>query len=211
MGVPPTCLPYYVGLHEPLPRPPTPQGQRTLLQIGNKKTSFIVNIKLRHVLPRPVRGDSPCGGCWGCSPQRYLLDVASSRTLTVRPQQGLRRLAQRRAFRSTAFVALPIALSEPQALLVNVRLYIRRKFMEYVIAVYRSRSVSMRAYNFLLSRGVMCSLISTPRSANVGCGLSVKMRVDAYRAYGAALSDAETFVGFFLIKQTMNGQTIVRL
>ncbi len=83
--------------------------------------------------------------------------------------------------------------------------------MEYVIAVYRSRSVSMRAYNFLLSRGVMCSLISTPRSANVGCGLSVKMRVDAYRAYGTALSDAETFVGFFLIKQTMNGQTIVRL
>ena len=127
---------------------PTPQGQRTLLQIGNKKTSFILNVKLRPVLP--------------------LLRVWSES-------------------------------------------YIRRKFMEYVIAVYRSRSVSMRAYNFLLSRGVVCSLISTPRSANVGCGLSVKMRVDAYRAYGAALSDAETFVGFFLIKQTMNGQTIVRL
>lgn len=29
----------------------TPQGQRTLFQIGNKKTSFIVNVKLRHVLP----------------------------------------------------------------------------------------------------------------------------------------------------------------
>ena len=58
-----------------------------------KASNFCCHIVLRHVLPRPVRGDSPCGGCWGCSPQRYLLDVASSRTLTVRPQQGLRRLA----------------------------------------------------------------------------------------------------------------------
>lgn len=83
--------------------------------------------------------------------------------------------------------------------------------MEYVIAVYRSRRISTQAYNFLLSKGAVCALISTPRSANVGCGLSVKMHVDTYRAYRAALSDAETFVGFFLIKQTFNGQTTVRL
>ena len=33
---PPTCRQDIVGLHEPLPRPPTPQGQRTLLQGGDK-------------------------------------------------------------------------------------------------------------------------------------------------------------------------------
>ena len=83
--------------------------------------------------------------------------------------------------------------------------------MEYVIAVYRSRNVSMRAYNFLTSQGVTCALVSTPRNANVGCGLSVKFSKSVLPLYQDALSSAETFVGFFLIKNTYTGNTVVRL
>ena len=83
--------------------------------------------------------------------------------------------------------------------------------MEYIIAVYRSRNVSMRAYNFLSSQGVTCALISTPRSANVGCGLSVKFSKSAFPAVRGVLSSAETFVGFFLVKNTYTGSTLVRI
>ena len=83
--------------------------------------------------------------------------------------------------------------------------------MEYVIAIYRSRNVSMRAYQFLSSQGVTAALISTPRSANVGCGLSVKFAKSALPQVRDALSSAETFVGFFLVKNTYNGSTLSRL
>lgn len=83
--------------------------------------------------------------------------------------------------------------------------------MDYVLAIYRSRNVSMRAYNFLLQNGVTCALVSTPRGANVGCGLSVKMDKNALPSYRAVLSQGETFVGFFLIKQTYSGSTITKI
>ena len=39
-----------------------------------------------HIEPRSLstnlrRAERPCGGCWGCSPQRCLLDAVSNRTL----------------------------------------------------------------------------------------------------------------------------------
>lgn len=83
--------------------------------------------------------------------------------------------------------------------------------MEYVIAVYRSRNVSMRAYNFLLRNGATCALISTPRAANVGCGLSVKFSKSLLPAVRQTLSQGETFVGFFLVRNTMNGATLSRI
>ena len=83
--------------------------------------------------------------------------------------------------------------------------------MDYIIAVYRSRSVSIRAYNFLLSNGVTCALISTPRSANVGCGLSVKFSKDVFPSVRQALARGETFVGFFVVKNTMYGNTVTRI
>lgn len=83
--------------------------------------------------------------------------------------------------------------------------------MEYIIAVYRSRSVSIRAYNFLLQNGITCALISTPRSANVGCGLSVKFSRDVFPHVRQALQNGETFVGFFVVRNTFNGSTVVRI
>ena len=83
--------------------------------------------------------------------------------------------------------------------------------MEYIIAVYRSRSVSIRAYNYLLSNGITCALISTPRSANVGCGLSVKFSKSVFQRVRQALAGGETFVGFFVVKNTMSGTTVARI
>ena len=83
--------------------------------------------------------------------------------------------------------------------------------MEYVIAVYRSRNVSMQAYNYLLKSGVTCALISTPRAANVGCGLSVKFAKQVLPNVRNVLSQGETFVGFFLAKVTYGGVVLSRI
>ncbi len=40
---------------------------------------------------------------------------------------------------------------------------------------FRSRSEAIRFYEALLSYGTTCRIINTPASANVGCGLSVKL------------------------------------
>ena len=39
------------------------------------------HIELRSLSTNLRRAERPCGGCWGCSPQRCVLDAASSRTL----------------------------------------------------------------------------------------------------------------------------------
>lgn len=83
--------------------------------------------------------------------------------------------------------------------------------MEYVIAVYRSRNVTMQAYDYLINNGVTAALVSTPRGANVGCGLSVKISASALPAVQPVLARNETFVGFFLVKNTSSGTIVTRL
>lgn len=83
--------------------------------------------------------------------------------------------------------------------------------MEYVLAVYRSRNVSMQAYNYLLRNGVTCALVSTPRAANVGCGLSVKFSMGVLQNVRQVLSRGETFVGFFVARTTYGGVTLSRI
>lgn len=83
--------------------------------------------------------------------------------------------------------------------------------MEYVIAVYRSRNVTMQAYDYLVNNGVTAALVSTPRGANVGCGLSVKLPHGALSMVQSVLSRHETFVGFFLVKNTASGTIVTRL
>lgn len=43
------------------------------------------------------------------------------------------------------------------------------------IAVFRSRAQAIDCNNRLRSLGVPSSIINTPREANIGCGLSVKI------------------------------------
>ena len=82
---------------------------------------------------------------------------------------------------------------------------------QFVIAVYRSRNVSTKVYNYLYSHGITCALISTPRSANVGCGLSVKFRASDLDGLRQQLSQVETFAGFFVVRNTAGGTVVTRL
>lgn len=83
--------------------------------------------------------------------------------------------------------------------------------MQYVLAVYRSRSTAVRTHDFLSRQGQACALVSTPRQAGVGCGLSIKMSVGTYRAYAARLSAGESFVGFFVVRLTQGGQSVTKI
>ena len=47
--------------------------------------------------------------------------------------------------------------------------------MTEVLAVFRSRSQAIDCNARLKSMGVPSSIINTPREANIGCGLSVKI------------------------------------
>lgn len=70
------------------------------------------------------------------------------------------------------------------------------------IAVFRSRAQAIDCNSRLHSLGVPSSLINTPREANIGCGLSVKIpqnmidrakRIIASGRYSA-------FYGYFRVK-----------
>lgn len=80
--------------------------------------------------------------------------------------------------------------------------------MGYMIAAYRSRSVSMKIYYRLQEKGFTCSLVSTPHAANVGCGLSVRFDRRDVEKLREPLSSAPTFAGIFLV-QNFNGKTVV--
>lgn len=86
----------------------------------------------------------------------------------------------------------------------------KEKTMEYILAAYRSRNVAIQAYNYLTGKGVTCALVSTPRAAGVGCGLSVKFATSYFEAVRSVLT-VETFAGFFLYRATATGGTLVRL
>ena len=47
------------------------------------------HIELRSLSTNLRRAERPCGGCWGCSPQRCELDAASSRTLVSPTATGV--------------------------------------------------------------------------------------------------------------------------
>ncbi len=80
--------------------------------------------------------------------------------------------------------------------------------MEYIIAAFSSRNVTIKAYNYLVSNGITCALVSTPRAANVGCGLSVRFDASYLGYLQGKFPDVETFAGFFRVRNT-GGRTIV--
>lgn len=52
--------------------------------------------------------------------------------------------------------------------------------MEYVIIVFRSRSSTVSVAGVLNRYGIYNEIISTPKEAQVGCGLSLKIRLGDY-------------------------------
>jgi hypothetical protein len=68
--------------------------------------------------------------------------------------------------------------------------------VEYVIAVFKSRTQVMKFYEKLQDYNIRAAVVNTPREASLGCGLSVKvntwdygnlmkvLRTDNYYSFG---------------------------
>ena len=81
--------------------------------------------------------------------------------------------------------------------------------MTEILAVFRSRSQAIDCNARLRSLGVPASLINTPREANIGCGLSIKiapMHLERVRMLIKNLNYSE-FYGYFRM-QSQYGRTI---
>ncbi len=79
--------------------------------------------------------------------------------------------------------------------------------MTTLIAAYRSRTVTMQVYSALVRQGVACSLVSTPREAGVGCGMSVQFGPAHFDVVSQYVGQP-TFAGFFRINR-INGRRYV--
>lgn len=70
------------------------------------------------------------------------------------------------------------------------------------IAVFRSRAQAIDCNSRLRSLGVQSSLINTPREANIGCGLSVKIPQNAVERAKRIIANGKysAFFGYLRIK-----------
>ncbi len=68
-----------------------------------------------------------------------------------------------------------------------------------VLAVFRSRTESLNFASLLKSYGVFCSIVNTPRTINVACGISIKLNnLDINTAKEILLRrNFNTFAGFY--------------
>lgn len=70
------------------------------------------------------------------------------------------------------------------------------------IAVFRSRAQAIDCNARLRSNGVPSSIINTPREANIGCGLSVKIPANMVERAKRIIASGRysAFYGFFRVK-----------
>ena len=70
------------------------------------------------------------------------------------------------------------------------------------VAVFRSRAQAIDCNNRLRSLGVPSSLINTPREANIGCGLSVKIPQNMLERAKRIIASTKysAFYGYFRVK-----------
>ena len=69
--------------------------------------------------------------------------------------------------------------------------------MTFYFVAFSSRSSASVAYQRLCDMGIVCALFSTPTSANVGCGLSIRFNPDSLPAVRKVCSQVTRCVGFF--------------
>lgn len=82
--------------------------------------------------------------------------------------------------------------------------------MTYIIAVFRSRTESIRFSDALNGQGVATSLVNTPREVMIGCGVSVRLDVKHKNIAQLILNkiSAHSFVGFYL-KNEVCGRSVL--
>ena len=76
--------------------------------------------------------------------------------------------------------------------------------MTYILAIFRSRSQAVDCNIRLKSFGIASELINTPKEANVGCGLSIKIPHSAIERAKTIIRKANysAFYGYFVIQYT---------
>ena len=85
--------------------------------------------------------------------------------------------------------------------------------MEYIIVAFRSRTESIKLSEILKENGVYNQIISTPKQAGVGCGLSVKLSKERYRLVINILERKRfnSFIGIFAVKVIGGKRVIVQI
>lgn len=82
--------------------------------------------------------------------------------------------------------------------------------MEYILAVFRSRTQTLSFDKILRSYGVKCRIVNTPKQVIVACGLSIKLSVkdfeDAFNIF--CRRNFDNFAGFFYVKENGKSMTI---
>ena len=81
--------------------------------------------------------------------------------------------------------------------------------MKEILAVFRSRSQAIDCNARLKAMGVPASIINTPREANIGCGLSVKIPINMLDRVKMIIRNLNysAFYGYYRM-QTNYGRTI---
>ena len=78
--------------------------------------------------------------------------------------------------------------------------------MTYILAIFRSRSQAVDCNIRLKSFSVAAELINTPKEANIGCGLSIKIPHNEMQFERAKSiikkANYSAFYGYFVIQQT---------
>lgn len=70
--------------------------------------------------------------------------------------------------------------------------------MNYILAVFTSRSQTMLFYNKLKAKNVACSIINNPKATNITCGICVKFYASGLSMARAILNNNMTgFAGFY--------------
>ena len=83
--------------------------------------------------------------------------------------------------------------------------------MEYIVVAFRSRTHTIKFYNFLGQNGILSEIINTPKEAGVGCGLSVKLSISMVEIAkkGVRITALSSFAGIFRVKN-LGGNILIR-
>lgn len=85
--------------------------------------------------------------------------------------------------------------------------------MEYYIAVFKSRTQTMKFQDRLRRNGLAVSIVNTPRQASLGCGLSVKFSGGDLEIIKNILTTESyhSFGGIFFVTGNGNNLSVSRL
>lgn len=84
--------------------------------------------------------------------------------------------------------------------------------MNYVLAVFNSRTQTMLFYNKLKAKHIPCSIINNPRVTNVTCGICVKFfSYNLSEARSILNNNMTGFVGFYSYRDNFGNPIISTL